>query len=153
MSVVPAPQQQHHEEAPPAVEASTEKKGLRVNWIGFLYIAMTVFLTVYGQIVIKWQVDLAGDFPLDTGAKLLFIARLLLNPWVISSFAAAFLGSLFWMAAMTQFELSFAYPFMASSFVLVMIFSIMFMGEAFSWYKVVGTLTIFLGLFIVTRAG
>lgn len=149
MSVIPAPQ----DEARSTTESAPEKKGIRVNWIGFLYIAMTVFLTVYGQLVIKWQVDLAGNFPPDLGQKALFIARLLLNPWVISSFAAAFLASLFWMAAMTQFELSFAYPFMASSFVLVMIFSIMFMGEAFSWYKVIGTLTIFLGLFIVTRAG
>jgi len=148
MSVIPAPQDEAHS----AAESSAEKKGPRVNMIGFLYIAMTVFLTVYGQLVIKWQVDLAGDFPPDTGEKLLFIIRLVFNPWVISSFAAAFLGSLFWMAAMTQFELSFAYPFMASSFVLVMIFSIMFMGEAFSWYKLVGTLVIFLGLFIITRA-
>ncbi|MCS6834956.1 MAG: EamA family transporter [Anaerolineae bacterium] len=148
MSVIPAPQDEAHGAEP----SSEEKKGVRVNWIGFLYIAMTVFLTVYGQIVIKWQVDLAGDFPPELSAKALFILRLLLNPWVISSFAAAFLASLFWMAAMTQFELSFAYPFMASSFVLVMLFSIVFMGETFSWYKVIGTLTIFLGLLIVTRA-
>lgn len=127
-------------------------KGLRVNWMGFLFIALTVAFTVYGQMIIKWQVNLAGEFPPETWDKVIFILRLLLNPWVISSFAAAFAASLFWMAAMTQFELSFAYPFMSTSFIIVMILSIMFMGEALNWYKVIGTGVIILGLFIVTRA-
>jgi multidrug transporter EmrE-like cation transporter len=134
-------------------ESTPQAKGQRVNWMGFLYIALTVAFTVYGQMIIKWQVNLAGDFPPETADKIWFIARLLLNPWVISSFAAAFAASLFWMAAMTQFELSFAYPFMSTSFIIVMVLSIMFMGEALNWYKVIGTGVIILGLFIVTRAG
>ena len=122
-----------------------------VNWVGFLYIALTIVFTVYGQMIIKWQVNLAGEFPPELGDKALFLVRLLLNPWVISSFAAAFVASLTWMAAMTQFELSFAYPFMSLSFVLVMVLSIMFMGEAFTWNKVIGTLIIIVGLIIINR--
>jgi drug/metabolite transporter (DMT)-like permease len=126
-------------------------KERRVNWIGFLYIALTIAFTVYGQLVIKWQVNEAGEFPPDTGEKILFIIKLLLTPWVISSFASAFVASLFWMAAMTQFDISFAYPFMSLSYVIVMVLSISFMGEKFMWSKVIGTLVIILGLFIVTR--
>lgn len=126
-------------------------KERRVNWIGFLYIALTIAFTVYGQLVIKWQVNEAGEFPPDTGEKILFIIKLLFTPWVISSFASAFVASLFWMAAMTQFDISFAYPFMSLSYVIVMVLSIAFMGEKFMWSKVIGTLVIILGLFIVTR--
>lgn len=119
--------------------------------VGFLYIALTILFTVYGQMIIKWQVSNAGDFPPDLGEKLTFIVRLLLNPWVISSFAAAFMASLWWMAAMTQFELSFAYPFMSLAFVVVMILSIMFLGEQLTWTKIAGTLIIITGLFVITR--
>jgi len=126
-------------------------KERRVNWIGFLYIALTIAFTVYGQLVIKWQVNQAGEFPPEMGEKILFIIKLLLTPWVISSFASAFIASLFWMAAMTQFDISFAYPFMSLSYVIVMVLSIAFMGEKFMWSKVIGTLVIILGLFIVTR--
>lgn len=122
-----------------------------MNWMGFLYIALTVLFTVYGQLVIKWQVNLAGEFPPDFGDKVWFIGRLLLNFWVISSFAAAFLASLTWMAAMTQFELSFAYPFMSLAFVIVMILSVVLFAEAFTWQKLIGTLVIIAGLFILTR--
>jgi drug/metabolite transporter (DMT)-like permease len=122
-----------------------------VNWIGFLYIALTIAFTVYGQMVIKWQVNQAGEFPPDTGEKIIFIIKLLLTPWVISSFASAFIASLFWMAAMTQFEISFAYPFMSLSYVIVMVLSFLLMGEKLTLYKVFGTLVIIAGLFIVTR--
>lgn len=130
----------------------TEKrKQGSVNWMGFLYIALTILFTVYGQMVIKWQVNLAGEFPADTGEKVVYILRLLLNIWVISSFASAFIASLFWMAAMTQFELSFAYPFMSLSYVVVMVLSFLLMNEALTWNKVLGTLVIIAGLYIITR--
>jgi drug/metabolite transporter (DMT)-like permease len=127
------------------------QKGTHVNWMGFFYIVLTIAFTVYGQMVIKWQVDLAGEFPPDTGEKMIFIFRLLLNPWVISSFASAFVASLFWMAAMTQFDLSFAYPFMSLSYVVVMVLSYLLMNEALTWNKVIGTLVIVAGLYIITR--
>ncbi|MBC7810369.1 MAG: EamA family transporter [Burkholderiales bacterium] len=126
------------------------KKGIRFS-MGFLYIALTILLTVYGQIVLKWQLDQAGEFPPDFGDKLIFLFRQLLNPWVISSFASAFIASLTWMAAMTQFELSFAYPFMSLSFIIVAMISFMFLGETFTWAKVGGTLVIIAGLFLITR--
>jgi len=136
------------------IETQTEakiEKDTRAKMVGFLYIALTILFTVYGQMIIKWQVSNAGEFPPEFGDKAMFIIRLLLNPWVISSFAAAFIASLAWMAAMTQFELSFAYPFMSLSFVVVMILSIMFLGEQLTWTKIAGTLIIISGLFVITR--
>jgi drug/metabolite transporter (DMT)-like permease len=126
-------------------------KDVRTNMVGFLYIALTILFTVYGQVVIKWQVSQAGAFPPDTGEKILFIGKLLLNPWVISALACAFLASLCWMAAMTQFELSFAYPFMSLAFVIVLVLSIVFFGEQLTWTKIAGTLIIVGGLFVLTR--
>jgi len=52
---------------------------------------------------------------------------------------------------MTQFELSFAYPFMSLAFVIVMVLSIMFFGEQLTWTKIAGTLIIVGGLFVLTR--
>lgn len=116
--------------------------------MNYLYILLTIILTVYGQIVIKWQVNLAGDFPADSTEKVLFILRLLLNPWVLSSFIAAFLASLSWMAAMTKFPLSFAYPFTSLSFILVMFLSSIFFYEPITRAKALGMGLIILGIVI-----
>ena len=114
----------------------------------YIYILLTILLTVYGQIVIKWQINSAGVFPGETVGKIFFILRLLLNPWVISSFLGAFLASLTWMAALTKFSLSFAYPFMSLSFVLVMILSSVYFYEAITIPKAVGMGLIVVGIII-----
>lgn len=77
--------------------------------------------------------------------------KLFLDPWLLSGFAAAFVASLFWMAAMTRFELSFAYPFMSLSFVLVFFLSVFIFGEAFTWGKVLGLALIIAGIIVTVK--
>src|SRR2546427_4183330 len=48
--------------------------------IDSLYILGTVLFTVYGQVVVKWQVSQAGALPSAFSAKMLFLAKLILNP-------------------------------------------------------------------------
>ena len=104
--------------------------------MSYVYVIATVLLTVYGQIAIKWQVLAAGPFPADPGEKAWFLARLLVNPWVLSALAAGLLASVSWMAAMTRLELSHAYPFMSLAFVLVMVCSAWFFSEPITPLKV-----------------
>jgi multidrug transporter EmrE-like cation transporter len=61
------------------------------------------------------------------------------------------LASLTWIAALSKFELSFAYPFMSLSFVLVFALSWYFFGETFTWAKVVGLALIVAGVTISVR--
>jgi len=117
--------------------------------MNYLYVALTVLLTVYGQIVIKWQAAKAGFLPAGAGDKVLFLLRLvLLNPWVLSGLFAAFLASLTWAAAMTKFPLSHAYPFMSFAFVLVLILSALVLHEPLTWPKIVGMTFIVVGIII-----
>lgn len=116
-----------------------------------IYILLSILFTVYGQIVIKWQVQLAGAFPQDNIEKLQYLIKLLLNPWVISSFTCAFLAALSWMAAMTKFDLSYAYPFMSLSFVLVMFLSAIFFKEPITIPKSIGLGFIVLGIIIGSK--
>lgn len=119
--------------------------------IGYFYIALTILFTVYGQLVLKWQVSQAGALPVGIGAKVNFMFVLLLNPWIISGFVAAFLASLCWMAAMTKFNLSHAYPFMGLSFVLVLIGSGIFFGEVVTPLKIAGTALIVVGIAVASQ--
>ena len=42
------------------------------------------------SLVVKWQVSATDVAPAGLDQKLYFLLRLLTNPWIISSFAAAF---------------------------------------------------------------
>jgi multidrug transporter EmrE-like cation transporter len=114
--------------------------------MSYVYILITIILTVYGQLVVKWQVSLAGAFPASSWDKILFVGKLFINPWVMSSMAAALLAGAAWVAAITKLNLSHAYPFMGLTFVLVLILSGVFFGESMNWQKTVGVLLIMSGI-------
>lgn len=116
--------------------------------MSYLYVLITILLTVYGQIVIKWQVLKAGAFPEDSTQKIWFLLHLVFNFWVISAFAAALLASVTWMAAMTKLQLSHAYPFMSLAFVLVIVLSSVFFHEPITSYKIAGIVLVVVGLAI-----
>lgn len=121
--------------------------------MGYLYIFGTILFTVYGQLVLKWRIAAYGTLPELLTDKLIFLFKLLFDPYIFSGFASAFIASFFWMAAMTKFELSFAYPFMSGAFVLVFLFSVFLFNEPVTWQKVVGLLLIVAGIIVTSRNG
>lgn len=119
--------------------------------LSYAYVLATVLLTVYGQIVIKWQVLQAGAAPADGAERLRFLLMLLINPWVLSAFISVFLGALSWMLALSKLPLSQAYPFVGLSFVLVPVLSWMAFAEPLSWGKALGMALIVAGVAISSQ--
>lgn len=119
--------------------------------MSYFYIALTIFFTVYGQLILKWQVSQAGALPDGTWTKLVFLLQLFLNPWVVSAFFSAFLASLAWMAVMTKLDLSHAYPFMSLNFVVVLVLSVLLFQEPVNVAKLVGLTLIIAGLTISSQ--
>lgn len=119
--------------------------------IGYLYISITLLLTVYSQLILKWRLDAMGQFPTAYSAQIKFLFVALIDPYIISSFAAAFLASLTWIAALTKFQLSYAYPFMSISFILVMILSYYMFNEPLTLNKVSGIILIVSGLILASK--
>ncbi len=119
--------------------------------MGYLYLVLTILFTVYGQLILKWRMNLVGQSPTGLWAKVAFILHNYLDIWIISGFVAAFFSSICWMLAMTKFELSYAYPFQSLSFVLVFLFSLLLFHETFTIYKLIGILLIVAGVFVSSR--
>ncbi len=117
-----------------------------------IYIFSTIFFTVYSQLIMRWQVSCAGSLPEGNYEKLLFIGNLLLNPWVLSSIVATFLAGVSWMLTMTKFEISYAYPWTALNFVLMLLLGVFLFNESFNLQKLVGTLVVVLGVVLIARA-
>ena len=121
------------------------------NLFNYSYILLTIILTVYGQIIIKWQVIKAGVFPVGFLERANFLLDLVFNPWIISALLAAFIAALSWMVAMTKFDLSHAYPFVSLSFLLVLIFSGLIFKEPINSYKIIGLSLIIFGIILGSR--
>lgn len=117
--------------------------------IGLVF--LTVLLTVYCQIIVKWRVLQAGSLPADFTDRMVFLTSLFFDRWVITTIPAVLLAGLSWMAAMTRLQLSYAYPFMSLAFVLVLILSSLLFHEAVTMPKVLGMVLVIVGLIIASQ--
>lgn len=117
----------------------------------YFYIFATIGFTVYGQLIIKWRIVQFDSHPKGLSQTLQFLFRLFLDPLILSGFFAGFLASLAWMAAMTKFDLSHAYPFMSLNFVVVLLLSGWILSEPISLQKIVGVGLIVVGTLVAAR--
>ena len=118
----------------------------------YISILFTLLFTVYGQVILKWRMTgLKTEFPQDFIPKMVAFIKMLLDPFIFSGFASAFIASFFWMAAVSKLELTKAYPFMSLAPALVFLIGILFLGESFSWGKVVGLVLIVFGTIITVK--
>lgn len=114
-----------------------------------IYIAGTIFFTVYSQLIMRWQVSLAGALPADFTGKVYFVAHLFLNPWIMSSIFATLLAGISWMLAMSRFEISYAYPWISLNFLLMLFFGVVLFDESFNFAKLFGTCLIVAGIAVL----
>ncbi|GIU66450.1 EamA family transporter [Candidatus Phycosocius spiralis] len=122
------------------------------RYIDYLYILATIGFTVYGQLILKWRIAQFGPLPVESAEKLKFLFGLFFDPAIFTGFAAGFLASLAWMAAMTKFDLSHAYPFMSLNFVVVLLLSGWLLSEPLTFQKAIGVGLIVLGT-VVAASG
>ena len=116
--------------------------------MGYLYIFGTIIFTVYGQLILKWRIVQYGALPELFSDKIAFLFKVLFDPFILSGFVSAFIASFFWMAAMTKFELSFAYPFMSLNFVAVLLLSGWLLSEPITIQRVIGVSLIVVGTIV-----
>jgi drug/metabolite transporter (DMT)-like permease len=130
---------------------ATRESRMPPKALDYGYIFITVFLTAFGQVVLKWRIGGYGPLPEPGWDKLKFLLSLLSDPFILSGFAAAFVAGLAWMAAMTKFELSYAYPFMSLNFAVVLLISGLVLSEPITWTKIIGTALIIIGTSVVAN--
>ena len=119
----------------------------------YLYVFATLFFTIYGQMILKWRILKLGFSLPDSGLvdKIMALFRLVFDPFILSGFLSAFIASLCWMAAMTKFQITEAYPFMSLAPAIVFLLGIWLLGETFTIGKVVGLILIIVGLIVTVR--
>jgi multidrug transporter EmrE-like cation transporter len=111
--------------------------------MGYIYILITLILTIYGQLILKWRLNFLGHLPDGFQKQFVYIYSALIDPYILSSIT--------WIAALTKFHLSYAYPFMSISFIAVLIMSNIFFNEPLTVNKIIGIVMITGGLIIASK--
>ena len=111
-------------------------------------VLLSVFLSVAGQLFLKTGMGRIGPLGLDGGPvrAVLGIAR---QPFVWGGLALYGVGTFFWLIALSRVQLSYAYPFLSLSYVLVLLSSWIVFREEMSWWRLGGVVAICLGVYAV----
>ncbi|HEV8574734.1 MAG TPA: EamA family transporter [Dehalococcoidia bacterium] len=120
--------------------------------MGYVFIAVTVLLTGYAQVILKYEINSVPSMPSGLPMIGFLVKFTLFRPLVLSAFLSGFVASFAWMAALSRFELSYVYPFMSLNFVFVVALSFLLFGEGMHAYKFVGLAVICIGVLIVSKA-
>jgi multidrug transporter EmrE-like cation transporter len=102
-------------------------------------------LTVYGQLVMKWRA-LAHAAEFGAQSKLHYLISMFTDLGVLSALSAAVLASVCWMLAIARLDVGYAYPFIALSFVVVPVGSMLLFGEPLPRIQVLALVLIVAGV-------
>lgn len=113
----------------------------------------TIFLVVYGQLVIKWRVEQISRSLPDSGSKLSGLVSYLTDPYIVSAYAAALGGSIAWIFVVERYDLSQAFPiYVGLTIALVALGGVFMFDEALSLQRMLSILLILAGVVVGSRA-
>ena len=113
-----------------------------------IFILSAVLINVVGQIFIKKGLNSMTNLNFSGNLFSTYI-NIFLSPNVMIGLCTYFISVLLWLYALSIVDLSYAFPFLALSYIMVIIGSWLFLGESISAVRLIGVLVICIGVSIV----
>ena len=120
--------------------------------LAILYIMVSVLAGAVGQVLLKQGMGSMGPLTLTVSQLGSTLWRIGTNLYVILGLAIYVSGTVFWLVALSRVELSYAYPFASLSYVVMLAASWLLFHENISLVRLLGTLVVGLGVFLISRS-
>ena len=127
------------------------KKG-RLTLVVFMMILVTDLLESVAQTLLKEGVNGVGMANITLANFAGFIANSVSNPLVLLGLSVYILNFLLWMTILSRVELSVAMPAGSASYILVPVFSMLFLHEAINPARWFGIIFIVAGIYFVSQS-
>ncbi len=111
-------------------------------------ILTSVVLGGIGQLAFKAGLNQIGGLQLSLD----MFVKILTTPMVLLGLAVFAVSALLWLIALMSAELSFAYPFLSFTYVIVLVGGALLFGEQITALRLLGFGVIITGIFIVARS-
>jgi undecaprenyl phosphate-alpha-L-ara4N flippase subunit ArnF len=121
-----------------------------VVYFMIMIMMMSVF-TVLGQVLIKWRLN-AINFSLqgDSLDKIYSVAGLVFDKFIFLGLFSAMVAAFFWIAAISKYNLSFAYPITVSLVAIMTVTSsVLILGERLKFIEIIGISIIIIGILVM----
>ena len=102
-----------------------------------------------GQVCWKIGMNSIGSI---SSMNLSVLLTMFSNPFVLAGLAMYGLSTVFWLVALSKKDLSYVYPFIALTFIIVLTLSKLLFNEEIGTYRLIGSGIILLGLMLIVKS-
>ena len=113
----------------------------------YIFLLGAVFANVIGQTLMKAGTNQIGGIHINS---LIDLIKIFFSPFIFAGIVVYGVGTIFWILALSKFDLSFAYPFLSVGYILIVIISYFIFKENITLQKIMGILAITLGLILIS---
>ena len=126
-------------------KAASVQQAINLRAVGV--ILASVLLAAAGQLLFKAALNQIGHLQLSIGGFITLIT----NPTMLLGLAIFGVSALLWLIALMKAELSFAYPFLSLSYIIILLGGVVLFNERVTLARLAGFVLIIMGLFAVAR--
>lgn len=116
-------------------------------------ILFTVGTNFLSQIMLKKGMTSIERFDMAPAAVLGSLVSVIFNPWVFFGLVMMVVSMGSHLVVLSRVDISFAYPFLGLSFVLITVYGHLVLGESVNAWRIAGVAFICLGVALVARSG
>ena len=120
--------------------------------LAIIYILIAVLASATGQVLLKKGMSSIGALTLTMNQLVGILWRIGTNPYVIIGLTIYICGTVFWLAALSRVDLSYAYPFASLSYVLMLLASWLLFSESITLVRLLGSMVVGLGVFLISQS-
>lgn len=120
------------------------------TWSIFAMILFSVSCSAIAQILLKYgMANPTMQQALGGGDYWLVVRSIVSDAPILGGFFLYALGAVIWLFVLAKLDVSVAYPFVALGFILTMVLGCLVFGEPLTVRKVMGTLIVAFGIYLV----
>jgi drug/metabolite transporter (DMT)-like permease len=132
----------------PSALPSTAESTRAANLSSVALILVSVLLSSLGQLTFKAGLNDIGELKISVD----ILVKVITNPLMLLGFAIYGSSALLWMLALMKAELSFAYPFLSVTYVVILIGGALVLDEKVTWLRLVSVVLFIGGLLVIARS-
>jgi len=122
--------------------------------VNYIFLAISILISVVAQTFLKNGVSQIGVINITGIESIVPLLITFMVTWqIVVGLVLYIAGTFVWLVLLSRLDLSFLYPIGAIQYILIFIFSYIFLGENITMGRIVGLAFILLGVLIINKYG
>lgn len=116
------------------------------------YVILLTSVILGGLAQLAMKKGMMGEAPGGGFSLVAIITKVFTSPYVFLGLALYGLSAILWLYVLSKIELSYAYPLVSISYIVVLLGSYFLFQETISWPRLLGIACICLGVIFISRS-